>query len=248
MSVYSKLHHSIASYYATLKAQYSAKYMREAFIGMLLLVCLGGGYFLNKFYVQYREQQAFVALSEVVDSFMLSQQHAQSLDQQKDKEKIEQAWSDTQILVDALYKENINSYLAPYFLVFKSQIALERDHDLDQAIKILDDALVSISKNSELGSLYHMKRIKMGFDSKDQALKDKALADLIAFTQDEKSYAFQEALYLLGVYYLSINDATKANESFQKLVNNSDKAALLKAPWVILAQEKLGLVSKTDVE
>ena len=248
MSLYSKLHHSITSYYATIKAQYSAKYVREAFIGMLLLVCMVGGYFLNKFYVQYREQQAFVALSEVIDSFMQSQQQVQALDQQKDKEKIDQAWSDTQILVDALYKEHISSYLAPYFLVFKSQIVLERDHDLDNAIKILDDALVNISKNTELGSLYHMKRIKMGFDSKNQDVKDKALADLISFSQDPKSYAYQEALYLLGVYYLSINDQTNAQESFQKLVDSSDKTALLKSPWVILAEEKLGLVPKTDAE
>ena len=48
----------------------------------------------------------------------------------QDKDKINQAWSDTEILLDALYKEHSNSYLAPYFLVFKSQVILDRDHNL----------------------------------------------------------------------------------------------------------------------
>ena len=249
MSVYSKFHKSIASYYTSLQEQYSAKYLREAFIAVLLLACFGGGYFLNKFYVQYREQQAFVALSEVVDSFMQSQRQAQSLEPQKDKEKIIQAWQDTQMLLDALHKEHISSYLAPYFLVFKSQIVLERDKNLDEAIKILDDALVSISRHTELGSLYHMKRIKMGFDSKNPEVKERALKDLINISQHPKEYAYQEASYMLGVYYISMGDHAKALQVFQALVDTSDAKALLKSPWVLLSQEKLGLVDQlTDAK
>ena len=243
MSAYAKMQKSIANYYHMLKEQYSVKYMREAFIALLLVVCFGGGYFLHKFYVVNRERQAFVALSEVVHSFLQSQQQAQSLENVDDKEKNQQAWQDTEILLDALYKENINSYLAPYFLVFKAQIILERDHDLNQAIAIMDDALTNISKSSELGSFYHMKRIKMGLDSSNSAVKAKALADLISFSQDEKSYVYQEALYELGLYYLSIGENQKAMQQFDTLVKTSDVAALLKSPWVLLAQEKLGIVS-----
>lgn len=248
MSMYSNINKSISSYYASLKEQYSARYLREVMIGVVVLTALAGGYFLNKFYVQYREEKAFVALSEVVDSFSQSQRIAQSLDLQKDKEKLTQAWQNTEMLIDALYKEHINSYLAPYFLVFKSQMVLERDGDLQKAIQLLDDALIGIPKNSELGSLYHMKRIKMGFDSHDAAVREKSVHDLIKITQDSNDYAFEEALYLLGVYYLSINDLVKANETFQKLVAGSDKQALLKSPWVKLAQEKLGLTSQDETE
>ena len=242
MSIYAKFHNSIASYYASLTEQYSAKYLRATIIGVVVVTCLVAGYFLNKFYVQYREQKAFVALSEVVDAFAQSKYVTQSLDPQKDKEKIALAWQDTEILLDALHKEHNNSYLAPYFLVFKSQIALERDHDLQQAIKILDDALVSIPKKSELGSLYHLKRIKMGFDSANAQDKEQALQDLIKITQDADHYGFEEALYLLGVYYIATNQATNAQQAFQKLVDQADSKALLKSPWVQLAQEKLGIV------
>lgn len=246
MSAYAKMQKSIANYYHMIKEQYSVKYMREAFIGILLVVCFGGGYFLHQFYVTNRERQAFIALSEVVNSFLQSQQQAQSVHDVADKEKNYQAWQDTEILLDALYKENINSYLAPHFLVFKSQIVLERDHDLNQAIKIMDDALANISKQSELGSFYHMKRIKMGFDSSDSAVKAKALSDLIAFSKDEKSCVYQEALYELGLYYLSIGENQKAMQQFDTLVKKSDTTALLKSPWVFFAQEKLGVVPTQD--
>ena len=248
MSMYSNINKSISSYYASLKEQYSARYLREVMIGVVVLVALGGGYFLNKFYVQYREEQAFLALSEAVDSFTQSQRIAQSLDPQKDKEKTIQAWQNTEMLLDALHKEHMNSYLAPYFLVFKSQMVLERDGDLEKAIKLLDDALIGIPKNSELGSLYYIKRIKMGFDSHDAAVKEKSLHDLIKITQDSNDYAFEEALYLLGEYYLSIDDVVKANESFQKLVKSADAQALLKSPWVKLAREKLGVTSQDEAE
>lgn len=248
MSIYSKFHNSITTYYASLKEQYSARYLREAIIGVVLLTCLGGGYFLNKFYVEYREQKAFVALTEVINSFMQTQRLVQSLDEREDKEKIAQAWQDTQVLLDALYAEHINSYLAPYFLVFKSQIALDCDHDLNQAIKLLDDALVSIPKNSEMGSLYHLKRIKMGFDSTDEQVREKSLQDLIKMAQDPQGYGYQEALYLVGLYYTSINDLAQAQDSFKRLVDSADSTALLKSPWVKLAQEKLGLVSSNNVE
>lgn len=239
----------MTSYYSSIQEQYSIKYLKEALIATLLIVCLGGGYFLNRLYTQYREQEAFVALSEVVESFMQSQRAAQSLDPVKDKEKITQAWSDTEILLDALYKEHSNSYLAPYFLVFKSQVILDRDHDLASAIKVFDEALGSISRKTELGSLYHMKRIKMGFDSSDTAEQEKSLNKLIEITQDPKEYAYQEALYLLGVYYISLGDHQKAQQSFAKLVETQDAKALLKSPWVFLAQEKLGInPSLNDVE
>lgn len=240
MKMHTKWLNSVKAYYESIQEQYSIKYLKEALIATLLIVCVGGGYFLNKFYVTYREQQAFVALSEVVESFMQSQRTAQSLDPAKDKDKITQAWSDTEILLDALYKEHANSYLAPYFLVFKSQIILDRDKNLQEAIQIFDQALSSISRKTALGSLYHMKRIKMGFDSNDALEQEKSLKKLIEISQNSKEFAYQEALYLLGVYYIAQGDEQKSQESFSKLVEAQDPQALLKSPWMILAQEKLG--------
>jgi len=248
MSMYSKMQKNVTAYYKSVQAQYSAKYVKEVIIGLGLLVALGGGYVLNSWYVQHREEKAFEALSEVVNSFSQTQQVVQSLDSDKDHEKIMQSWQDVSLLVDALYKEHINSYLAPYFLAFQAEIALEKDHDLEAAIKIIDDALPGMSKTSELGSLFHMKRIKMGFDSKDEKVRDQSWKDLQAVSQDKTSCMQQEALYVLGIYYVSQGQFAKAQETWRELVDSADETALLKSPWVKLAQEKLGTTVQTKAE
>lgn len=243
MSMYKNIQRSVTSYYASLQQQYSAKYVKEFTIGLALLVALGGGYVLNRWYTQHREQKAFEALSEVVASFSQTQRLTQSLDPVKDKEKIEQSWNDTLLLLDALYKEHMGSYLAPYFLVFKAQVVLEKDHNLVDSMKLLDEALPHMSKNSELGSLFHMKRIKMGFDSEDEKTREQSLHALEQTAQDASSFAQQEAQYLLGVYYVAQGQVAKAQATWKELVATADSAALVKSPWVKLAHEKLGLVS-----
>lgn len=248
MSMYSKMQKNIVAYYNSLQAQYSAKYVKEVIIGLGLLVALGGGYIINKWYVKQREEKAFEALFEVVHSFTQTQQTTSNLDVVKDRDKIVQAWQDTSLLADALYKEHSGSNLAPFFLVFQSEIALQRDHDIDAAIKLLDDALPRISQSSELGALFHMKRIKMGFDSQDEKEQEKSFKDLLAVSQDATSCMQQEALYVLGLYYTSQGQFAKGQETWQELVKNADETALLKSPWVALAQEKLGNIIQSKAE
>ncbi|MCX5923527.1 MAG: hypothetical protein NTU89_03070 [Candidatus Dependentiae bacterium] len=239
MSMYSKLNRTISSNYSSFCAQFSSKYAKEAFIGFIVLVVLVGGYFFNARYVQAREERAFVALSEVIELFTQAQQETQSLDKTKDHDKIQLAWSDAQHLLDALHKENMSSILAPYFLVFKSQIMIEKDNNLDGAIGLLDEAIAQMPKNSEMRSLFQLKRIKMGFDSTNPDVVKNSLADLITMTQDLKNPSFQEALYLLGVYYVHAGDIEKSQQAFKKLVDNADKEAIIVSPWVKQAQDKL---------
>ncbi|MFA5999071.1 MAG: hypothetical protein WC747_03580 [Candidatus Babeliales bacterium] len=234
-----KFQKNVSSFYATLQGQFSAKYAKEVLIGVAIVTILGGGYFLNKLYVQSREERAFVALSEVVESFTHSQQVTQGLDLAKDQEKIEQAWQDTETLLNALHKEHMSSYLAPYFLIFKSQVILEKTNDLQEALKILDEALAQMPKNSAMSSLFQMKRIKMGFDSKQEDAQKQALQDLTVIAEDSSNPAFQEALYNLGVYYLYAGDVEKSQEAFKQLVASESASALLKSPWVEQAKEKL---------
>lgn len=239
MSMYSKFQDNVSSSYASLQKQYSAKYVKGFLIGLVIMTALGGGYFFNKIYTQNREERAFVALSEVIESFTHSQRITQGLDPQKDQEKIEQAWQDTEALLNALHKEHMSSYLAPYFLIFKSQILLEKTNDLEQATKILDDALAQMSKGSEMYNLFFMKRIKMGFDSKQEEVRKQAVADLNVIAQDPSNTMYQEALYELGVYFMSAGDIEKSQEAFKKLVDSADASALLNSPWVQQAKEKL---------
>jgi hypothetical protein len=242
---------NIAAYYTKMSQQYSAKYVKEATIGIGLLAALIGGYFLNSWYVKNREEQAFKDFSSIVSSMQQNEQIIQALDPQKDKEKIDQAYNDVLLLIDALYKEHVGSYLAPYFLALKSQIILEQTNNYQEAVTILDQALNGMDKKSDLGSLYYLKRIKMGFDSTDTKEQEKSFKELEILANDQTNVMQQEAQYLLGAYYASLGQITQAQEVWKKLINasgelsdRSDDTDLLKSSWIKLAQEKLGLGSE----
>lgn len=243
MSMYAKVKKNISSYYQNLSEQYSAKYVKEFTIGTTLLVILVGGYFLNSWYTKRREEKAFDAFSELIISLEQAEQTAQSLNSAKDKEKIYQVYNDVLILLDALYQEHMGSYLAPYFLALKSELVFKQSHDYKQSLQLLDEALAGIDKKSSIGSLFYMKRIKMGLDSEDTKVKKDALKNLEQLANDTTSGLQQEAQYLLGLYFIAHDDIEKAQAIFKNLVDSNDDSALIKSLWIKLAQEKLGLVS-----
>jgi len=248
MKIYANIQKQIVTYYRLLQEQYSSKNVQRTLIGLLFLITIAGGYVLNRWYVNRREQKSFELLSEVMESFVQAQRSTQGLDPQNDHEKIQQTWEDVLMLLDALHKESMGSYLTPYFLVFKAQVILEKDQNLEAAIGLMDEALAQISKKSEIGNLFHMKRIKMGFDSQDATIRDQSLKDLIAISEDKNHCCQEEALYLLGQWYVFQGQIEQAQNAWKSLVLNTDETALLKSPWVKLAQEKLGLSSKSQVE
>ncbi len=243
MSMYAQIQKNLADYYKIVKKQYSAKYVKEFLLGFGILCSLFVGYFLYNFYIKRREANAFGALYEVVESFEKTQYKAMSTDKQKDKTNIENAWQDTEVLLEALYKEHMGSYLAPYFLLFKSEIILEKGGTVDESRKVLEDALVQMPKHSELFDIFELKRIKMSFDSQDESVASAALQDLIEFCKSQSSVMFEEAVYTLGAYYLAQGDIAKAQETWQRLIKESsidDKESLITSPWSKLAEEKLG--------
>ncbi len=242
MSIYTKTKKNIFSYYNNLSKQYSAKYVKEFTIGITLLVVLGGGYFLNSWYTKRREEKAFDAFSQIIASMQQAEQSVYSLNPVKDKEKIHQAYNDVIILLDALYQEHMGSYLAPYFLALKSELTYKQNHDYNESVQLLDQALAGIDKKSPIGSLFYMKRIKMGLDSDNATTKEEALKNLEKLANDKESILQQEAQYFLALYYIALEDIAKAQEVLKNLVNSNDDSALIKSLWVKLAQEKLGLV------
>ena len=243
MSISKKMKKNVWSYYKIISEKYSAKYVKEFTIGLTLLLVLGGGYFLNSWYTKVREEKAFDAFSELVISMQQAEQTVQSLNPVKDKEKIDQAYNDVIILLDALYKEHMSSHLAPYFLALKSELVFKQSQDYQTSLNLLDEALAGINKDSSIGNLFYMKRIKMGFDSQDVKDQEKSLKDLEKLVKDTDNILQQEATYLLGIYYIAHGQVEKGQEVLRKLADSDEGSALIKSLWVKLAQEKLGLVS-----
>lgn len=240
MSIYTQVQKNMNRSYEILKKQYSAKYVKEAVLGIGILLALFGGYFLHDFYVNHREQKAFGALIEVVDSFEKAQYA--SMGAGVDKNKIEEEWSDTEKLLDSLYQDNMGSYLAPYFMMFKAQIELEKGGSPDEARKVVKEALGNVPQGSELFSLFDLKRIKLEFDSKDEKVREQAVKDLEEMAKDKTSYVYEEAAYLLGAYYMYKGQTDDAQNVWKELVEGADKKALVQSPWVQQAEEKLGSI------
>ena len=239
MSLYAQMQKNISNYYKMLKEQTSGKYVKETMLGTGIVVGVLVGYFSYNFYVKKREQQAFGALVEVVESFEKAQYELKNSEKKSDMQHDVDAWQDTEVLIDALYKQNSSSYLAPYFLIFKSQIALERGAPVDEVRAVLVQALNQIPKNSALYDLFNLKRIMMALDSSDPVVCKDALADLIAVAKDEKGYSFEEASLVLGSYYVHQGDVQQARQVWENVVKAADKKSLLPSPWVKQAEEKL---------
>lgn len=240
MSIHKQIQKNVSNYYKMLVEQASAQYVKETLLGLGILVGLTVGYALRNYYVQQREQRAFGDLVEVMESFEKSQYETMTADQ--NQEKVIEAWQDTEVFVDALYKKNSGSYLAPYFLIFKSQIALERGDDVDSVRNILEDALKQIPKNSDMFSLFDLKRIKMALDSLDEKVRDEALKDLIALSKNEEGVVFEEASYLLGSYYMFMGDFEKAAATWENSLKFADKKSLVQSPWLKESEEKLNSI------
>lgn len=236
MSLYAQVQKNISIYYKKFSKQASAQYAKETIVGFGVFAGLVICYASYSFYAKKREQKAFAALIEVIDSFDKAQQEKHY---GNDDQANENSWQDTKILLDALYNQNSHSNKAPYFLMFKSEAALESGASIDEALKIIEEGLEKISKKTVIFELFNLKRILMSFESADENVRKGALHDLIATAQNEKGYFFEQASYELGLYYISQGDMQGAHNVLENLLKNADKQALLPSPWVKLAEEKL---------
>ena len=237
----------IKSYYNVFLSKSKDKYVKESLIGFVIISLLAGGFAMNSWYKHRQSAKAFAGLMEVAKSY----EAALALDRKQrlitdDKAKKENPWEDTQVLLDAANSNSSGSALAPFFLLYKAQLVLEEENDLEKSIDLTRQAISYFSKDSIYYDMFNFKRIKMSLDSKDINTQKSALIELITVSQNPKNYCFEEALYVLGVYYIHNNDSTKSIESWKRLVENQSKTALIESPWVKQAQEKLKALGIDD--
>ncbi|MBI2353013.1 hypothetical protein HYV11_02095 [Candidatus Dependentiae bacterium] len=244
MNLYTKIQKNISNYYRMLLQQNSSKYVKETVLATVIILGATVGYFGHSYYVKKREERAFGALVEVVEFFEKAQMEAM----QSEKKDTEQqhdvnAWQDTLAFIDALYEQNSNSYLAPYFMIFKAQVALQQGVPVDEVRTIFEKALLKMPKKSALYDLFNFKRVMMSFDSANEGTRNDALSELIVIAKDEKGYCFEEANYILGLYYLYQDDIDQARNAWKSILKETDSKILIPSSWVKLAQEKLETIS-----
>lgn len=243
MKLYAQIKREIAVVYEAIAAHTTTKYVKEVIIGLSVITILVVGYVLNRWYVNYREEKAVDALSEILISYNHAQQLVLRMQANKDKQQIEQAWQDVITLLDALYQDHSHSKLAPYFLTIKSDAVLEKTGNLQEALDVLDQAIARISLKSYFVDFFKLKRIKMALDLGDQDKAKEALQQLINLSNNTTSLAQYQALYTLGVYYLAQGSVDLAQKTLKNLIDIAPANDVFNSVWAKQAQEKLGIAS-----
>ncbi|MDP3788080.1 MAG: hypothetical protein Q8Q60_02020 [Candidatus Chromulinivorax sp.] len=240
MNLYTRVQQSVQSHCSDF-AQYSKKkYVRESLLGVAVLALVGAGYCGYAWHQKRLNIQAFAGLVEI------SKSYEQSLTKSREQQSLpadapkENPWEDTQLLLEAIASANSGSSLAPFFVMYQAQLALDADHDYDKACQLMEKGLRGLSKNSVYYDMFTMKRMKMLLDSPLQDVRDKAVLELEKVGSQKSNYYAQEALYTLGAYQAFHGNMDKAIAAWITLAEQpqSDKA-LISSPWVTQAQEKL---------
>jgi hypothetical protein len=222
-----------------LQRRYGAQRVRAAGLLLACGILFLGSYFGYQYYIQKREAAAFIGFREVIKTFKDVQASAKDL---TDQQAIDEHWQDAEILLDAVYQQHRGSYLAPYFLMCKAQIGLEKGVAVDQVRKDVEAALSMIPFDTPLYNLFLLKQIKMGLDSTDAAVRAESLANLESLARAPHRHMNQEAVYLLGLYQVN-NGQIALGQATWKTLQPAEPASdldfLVDNPWSRVVQEKL---------
>ena len=204
------------------------RYIREIALALAIALGAGVGMFGYRYYTTSREQEAQLALAELMQEFRQGQYGRGFVD-----------WTDLATRISLEYNQHSGSYLAPYFLVLQAD-ALAKQGDKAEAVQMMDQALGALGKSSPLHYAYATKRALMQLDTEDAQEKNAGLEALTTLAHDTKNTDRDAALFYLGSYHWSQKDMDNAKKSWQELVATFEKAkpAAL-SPWVELAKERL---------
>ncbi len=209
------------------KKEKNFRYAKYAIIVIALAGLSYGGLHVYRYYIYKREasaQKIFVQCLKELDNARSGTR----------------SWYDVEVIFKTGYNQNANSKLAPYFLTFEAE-ALHNQGKDKEAIKVFNEGLEKISKDSDLYGIYQTKLSIMKLDMKDEALQKEGVAQLekIACLHQkcEPSSGMLLALYTLGSYYWEKNHIEKAKDIWQKLVAKESQG--YKSHYIKLAKEKL---------
>ena len=241
MKLYLQMQQSVQACYEKCITYSKKPYMKELFIGIVISILFGAGYIAYGWYQKRQNIQAFAALIEISKSYEQAVQKAGQLkDKSTDEQAAENPWEDTQLLLEALSSVHRGSSLAPFFVMYQAEIALQAENDYDKACQLMDQGLARLSKKSIYYDMFNFKRIKMLLDSPMENVRIAALKELQTIAADEDNFYNQQALYTIGTYESYHGNMDAAVDAWKKLAGQTQSEnALISSPWVSQAQEKL---------
>lgn len=232
-------HNFLKNYYDVLQQYTQVKYVRELLVTGIFLVLLSCGYVIFSWYKNRQNSHAFAGLVEISKSYEKSLDAARKQQDVPVSEKLLNPFEDTELLLEAIALQNSGSSLSPFFVFYQAELALQKEGDYAQACKLMKKGLSQLPKKSIYYDMFNLKLIKMLLDSKDEAVQNSALQDLILMADNSENYCYQEALYTRAMYETSQGTMPAAIESWKKLALSQVDKALIPSPFVTQAKETL---------
>lgn len=171
-----------------------------------------------------REETSQIALAETLQEFQRAQQ-------------MPELWSDVEIAAKTAYRQYKNAQLAPQFLSLQVAALIASDK-LQEAIDLMQQAVIAMSTKSPVYYLNAIKLARMKIDSPDTAIKQQGITELQTLAQDKKNLQRDQALYYLGMHYKNSNELDNTHKVWQELIDNfvDDK---ISSPWAQLVQKEI---------
>jgi len=139
------------------------------------------------------------------------------------------------------YTAHASSSVAPFFLIYQSEILLKQGNR-QEAIAVIQKAI------DGLGSLpvsypYKTKHALMMLESADADVQQQGLGALIALAREPKNLYSDSALYFLGRYYMMRDQKEEAKMMWQELVELYEEDSAHASPWAVRALQSLRMMA-----
>lgn len=241
MNLYTQIKHSVKDGYRAVATYTHKPYMKEALIVVVAGIVITASYFAYGWYQKQQDMKAFAGLVEITKSYEAAVNKARELESKPEDERTENPWEDTELLLESLSYAHRGSSLAPFFVLYQAQLALDKNHDYDTAYSLMEKGVARLSKKSIYYDMFNMKRIKMLLDSPEQNVRDKAVAELEKIGNSAHNYYAQEALTTAAMYHEFHGNMDAAVAAWTKIAQagSSQDKDIIVNPWVEQAQEKL---------
>lgn len=196
------------------------RYLGFAAAGIVLVAGAIGGY---HWYRLNKEQKAQEAFSSCMREYERSERDAS-------------LWPNTELVFRLALEQNQNTSMTPTLLAYQAEALLHMNKP-EQALACMGSAVDQLPKNSDIYHLYATKYALMMMDAADETLKEKGLALLTTLAHEKTNMTRDMALYYLGLYYWTRDDAQQARATWSELVPMAEKEPV--SPWAERAMQKI---------
>jgi hypothetical protein len=143
------------------------------------------------------------------------------------------SWPTVEMSCQLGYEQHKNADVAPYFLALHVEALLHQGKK-DAVQPLLEAMIQRISPSSPLYHLYKTKKALIELDAEDVQIAKQGLEELRAMAQDKKNSNRDLALYYLGLYYWTHNQAADAQVEWKELA-----AQYPSSPWAQVVSAQL---------